>query len=85
MSPKPFRKIYHPEPKILNSLVNCLHTDGHTHACTKVNLELTPPEVGQLTGQEVFNLNQVKRGTSPKNRLRNFGKTYQTALDVFTG
>ena len=30
MSPEDFRKISHPEPKILNSLVNCGRTDGHT-------------------------------------------------------
>ena len=46
MSPKDFRKIYHPEPKILNSLVNCGHTHAHTDARTSVNLELTPPEGG---------------------------------------
>ena len=46
MSPKDFRKISHPEPKILNSLVNCGHTHGRTHARTGVNLELTPPEGG---------------------------------------
>ena len=46
MSPEDFRKISHPEQKILNSLVNCTHTDGHTHTRTRVNLELTPPEGG---------------------------------------
>ena len=46
MSPEDFRKISHPEPKILNSLVNCGHTHGHTHTLTWVNLELTPPEGG---------------------------------------
>ena len=30
MSPKDFRKICHPEAKILNSLVNCAHSDGQT-------------------------------------------------------
>ena len=39
MSPEDFRKISHPELKILNSLVNCTQT----HI---VNLELTPPEGG---------------------------------------
>ena len=34
MPPKDFRKIYHPEPKILNSLVNCTQTH------TGVNLGL---------------------------------------------
>ena len=48
MSPEDFRKISHPEPKILNSLVNCGCTHGQTHAHTSVNLELTPPEEGQL-------------------------------------
>ena len=49
MSPEDFRKISHPELKILNSLVNCLHTQGGTNGPTGVNVELTPPEVGQLT------------------------------------
>ena len=31
MSPKDFRNISHPEQKILNSLVNWSHTQGHTH------------------------------------------------------
>ena len=30
MSPKDFRKICHPEAKILNSLVNCSQTDRQT-------------------------------------------------------
>ena len=30
MSPKDFRKICHPEVKILKSLVNCGHSDRHT-------------------------------------------------------
>ena len=38
MSPEDFRKISHPEPKILNSLVNCRHTHRPD---TWVNLELT--------------------------------------------
>ena len=42
MSPEDFKKISHPEQKILNCLVNCLRTDGRT----SVNLELTPPEGG---------------------------------------
>ena len=50
MSPEDFRKISHPEPKILNSLVNCGRTHGRTNTCkhgrTSVNLELTPPEGG---------------------------------------
>ena len=37
MPPKDFRKISHPEPKILNSLVNCRQTHRHTW----VNLEPT--------------------------------------------
>ena len=42
MSSKIFRKISHPEPKILNSLVNCTHTDAHTDAHQDMsNLELT--------------------------------------------
>ena len=48
MSPKDFRKIYYPEPKILNSLVNC----GHTHTRTSVNLELTPPEGGSAKNSD---------------------------------
>ena len=34
MSLKDLRKISHPEPKILNSLVNCGRTHAHTHAHT---------------------------------------------------
>ena len=30
MSPEDLRKISYPEPKILNSLVNCAHSDGQT-------------------------------------------------------
>ena len=41
MSPEDFRKISHPEPKILNSLVNCTRTHAQTHTLTWVNLELT--------------------------------------------
>ena len=50
MSLKDFRKTSHLEPKILKSLVNWphTHTHGHTHGHTGVNLELAPPEVGQL-------------------------------------
>ena len=55
MSPKDFRKIYHLEPKILNSLVNWSQTHRQTDRRTSVNLELTPPEVGQLkTNQAEF-------------------------------
>ena len=55
MSPEDFRKISHPEPKILNSLVNWSHTHRQTDRRTSVNLELTPPEVGQLkTNQAEF-------------------------------
>ena len=48
MSPEDFRKISHPEPKILNSLVNC----GRTHTRTSVNLELTPPEGGSAKNEK---------------------------------
>ena len=58
MSPKDFRKISHPEPKILNSLVNCGHTHTHTHGRTSVNLELTPPEGGSAKNE----LNQLVIG-----------------------
>ena len=55
MSAKDFRKISHLEPKILNSLVNWSHTHRQTDRRTSVNLELTPPEVGQLkTNQAEF-------------------------------
>ena len=48
MSPKDFRKISYPEPKILNSLVNCGQTDRQTDAQTRLDVELTPLPVGQL-------------------------------------
>ena len=48
MSPKNFRKICHPEEKILNSLVNCGQTDGRSDRQTGVDVELTPLPVGQL-------------------------------------
>ena len=51
MSPKDFRKIYHLEPKILNSLVNLSQTHAQTDRRTSVNLELTPPEVSQLKSE----------------------------------
>ena len=49
MSPKDFRKICHPEAKILKSLVNCPQTDKlSTDTQTGLDLELTPLPVGQL-------------------------------------
>ena len=42
MAPKDFRKISHPEQKILNSLVNFTRKDRKM----VLNLELTPPEGG---------------------------------------
>ena len=56
MSPKNFRKICHPEAKILNSLVNCGQTDRRTDAQTRLDVELTPLPVGQLKN---FESNQV--------------------------
>ena len=51
MSPKDFRKISHPEPKILNSLVNCTQkhtqTDRHRGGSAK-----TRPEVSEGGPQE---------------------------------
>ena len=52
MPPKDFRKICHPEVKILKSLVNCGHSDTHTDRQTdrrsRLDVELTPLPVGQL-------------------------------------
>ena len=48
MSPKNFRKICHPEAKILNSLVNCGQTLRRTDGQTRLDVELTPLPVGQL-------------------------------------
>ena len=48
MSPKNFRKICHPEEKILNSLVNCGQTLRHSDRQTRLDVELTPLPVGQL-------------------------------------
>ena len=48
MSPKDFRKICHPEAKILNNLVNCGQTDRQTDTQTGLYVELTPLPVGQL-------------------------------------
>ena len=62
MSPEDFRKISHPEPKILNSLVNWWLTHRHTDTHTGVNLELTPPEVGQLKNIYISYTIYVVRG-----------------------
>ena len=48
MSPKNFRKICHPEEKILNNLVNCGQTDGQRDGQARLDVELTPLPVGQL-------------------------------------
>ena len=48
MSPKDFRKIHHPEAKILNSLVNFGHSDAQTDRRSRLDVELTPHPVGQL-------------------------------------
>ena len=49
MPPKDFRKISHLEPKILNSLVNCGRTLTQTDRRSRLDVELTPLPVGQLT------------------------------------
>ena len=49
MSPEDFRKMSHPEPKILNSLVNSVHTDTQKHRHTdKCRSRAVPPTVSQL-------------------------------------
>ena len=48
MFPKDFRKICHPEVKILKSLVNCGRTARQTDGQTRLDVELTPLPVGQL-------------------------------------
>ena len=57
MSPRDFRKISHPEPKILNRLVNCGNTHANTHRNTQMSkCRAVPPTVGQLikcTSQKV--------------------------------
>ena len=52
MSPKDFRKTYHPEVKILKSLVNCGQTVRRSVRRSRLDVELTPLPVGQLkTGE----------------------------------
>ena len=53
MSPKDFRKICHPEVKILKSLVNCGRSDGQTDGQTRLDVELTPLPVGQLKTKKI--------------------------------
>ena len=70
MSPKDFRKIYHPEPKISNSLVNCGWTHTRTHARTSVNLELTTRggSAKNLTNRVIkygINIRILKLGQDP--------------------
>ena len=74
MSPRCFRKISHPEPKILNSLVNCTlthrHTDAHTHRC---KCRADPTRGGSAKNTEVIMMlsNQAYWVTQPTNQSLN--------------